>query len=566
MGLFVLIFLIATLGLPGGILYLIIEILLSYSNDKATKEKIKKAMPVFQDRQTDKTSPSFPDLQRTVGGKMSGSADKAGTSPSEGSADGRAASAGSGTPSYTYTSNGTAVSGSTVKSGAEAQAGAAKGTFRTGEKYARQVRKPKRSILTTAAAAGLFTVSGISLWTVLVDVFYGISQGSLDLISYADQIPSLLISIICLIAGIWLTYSKKRKYDRQNRYIAIINQGYGMIPIDNICYLFPEKYDTCVQELQEMINSGILPGAYIDYGRHLLVIDPNNSSMEPVIQQSRGAAGSGSSSERGASEAPAKKQGSRKKKISEQKIDFLSLERLSKRVKDEDIKMKLIRISSTLKTIGLKVEEDPEIRKAAGVDTFMDMYLPKTIRLVEDYEEVSAISGVPHNEELKKSVLETLDAIDDATMTLWKDIIHSDVIDISAELEALQTKLTLDGYKKSDLEPESMPSGFTFNDMDISEERPAAEGRAQAGGKAEKLREAMISAEIKSEEAAAEMEARRKEAEEAEARKKAEEAAREAEDDAVRSAKEAEDKDAAMEADLFAKLRAQQQKEKELLK
>ena len=550
MGLFVFVFLIATLGFPAGILYLIVEMLLNYSKDKATQEKIRKVMPTFQENQTNKTSPSFPDLQKTVGGKMSGSSTQGTTGTASAGQAGKTVSSSGAKPSYTYTSNGTYVNtaGSTSQNRTAAKA----------EPYARRVKKPRKSFVTTAVTVGLFGVSGITLLAVLTDVFSGISQGTLDLISYADQIPLLLVSIVCLIAAIWLTYSKKRKYDRENRYIAIINQGYGVIPIDNICYLFPEKYDTCVQELQEMINKGTLPDAYIDYGRRLLVIDPHNSSIEPVIQQNHDAAANGYAGSGADGTASAKTRKKGKKKISEQKIDFLSLERLSKQVKDEDIKMKLVRISTTLKMIGQKADEDPEIRKDAGVDTFMEMYLPKTIRLVEDYEEVNSIAGIPQNNELKESILDTLDAIDDASMTLWQDIIHSDVIDISAELDALQTKLILDGYKKSELEPDIAPSEFTFDNMDISEERPAVPaGQVQKSSTEDKARQAVIDAELKAEQAEAERKAREAEAERA---------AKQAEDDALRSAKEAEDKDAAMEADLFAKLRAEQQKEKELLK
>ncbi len=501
MSLFIFILIIAVCGFPTGLLYLIVEMLLNYSKNKEAQEKIKKTIPRFQDGWTDKASPSFPELQKTVGGKMSGSSQQSQTGTTAKSAQGQTTASTKSNPSYTYTYNNSGVSGSTSNK-----------TYKKAEPYARYARHPRKSFLTTAAAFGLFGLSGLTLMGVLTDVFSGISHGTLDPVSYADNIPMLLFSIFCLILGIWLTYTKKRKYDRENRYIAIINQGYGMIPIDNICDLFPEKYDKCVQELQEMINSGTLPGAYIDYSRRLLVLDPNNSSIEPVINQNhdaaRGQSGAGN-------EASGKSRSKGKKKISEQKIDFLSLERLSKQVKDEDIKMKLVRISTTLKMIGQKADEDPEIRKAAGVDTFMDMYIPKTIKLVEDYEEVNSIAGMPQDNELKQNIMDTLDAIDDAAMTLWKDILHSDMIDISSELDALQTKLILDGYKKSELEPDTVPSEFTFDNMDISEEQHAAQ---------------------------------------------------EAENEAERAAQEAEDKDAAMEADLFAKLRAQQEKEKELLK
>ena len=407
-----LIFLFIMLGIPTGMIMLIAEILISYSRNKATREKLENLIP----RRDTSHDTSFPDLQNTIGGKRQDKQYEY---------------------EYKYSESGSTVS----QSGSSKQQGKSE-TMHVPEAYARPVSRSRK---VSGAAVACFVVSGATFFTAASDIFGSIAEyGFGNVAEFAGSVPLLLVSIACLIAGLWLVISKQRKLDKENRYIAIINQGYGMIPIDNICYLYPKKYDDCVQELQEMINKGTLPGAYIDYGRRLLVIDPNNSSIEPVIAP-QGRVGS----------PKAESENKQVKKPSQEKIDFLSLERLSKEVTDEDIKLKLIRISSTLKTIGQKAEEDPEIKKAAGVDTFMDMYLPKTISLVRQYEQVNREAALPEDNELKNNILETLDAIDAAAMTLWKDIIHSDMIDISAELDALQTKLVMDGYSESELSAEN---------------------------------------------------------------------------------------------------------------
>ena len=416
-----LIFLFIMLGIPTGMIMLIAEILISYSRNKETREKLENLIPK---RDTSRDT-SFPDLQNTIGGKR------------QDVKEGKQYDY-----EYTYSESGKTVS----QSGSTAAKTGKKESkpFKVPEAYARPVRHSRR---VSGAAVACFVVSGATFFTAASDVFGSIAEyGFSNVTEFAGSIPMLLISIACLIAGLWLVISKQRKMDKENRYIAIINQGYGMIPIDNISYLYPKKYDDCVQELQEMINKGTLPDAYIDYGRRLLVIDPNNSSVEPLIAPQGKV---GSPSEPAAAGAHTAKRAA--KKTGQEKIDFLSLERLSKEVTDEDIKLKLIRISTTLKTIGQKAEEDPEIKKAAGVDTFMDMYLPKTINLVRQYEQVNREAKLPDDNELKNNILETLDAIDTAALTLWKDIIHSDMIDISAELDALQTKLIMDGYSESEL-------------------------------------------------------------------------------------------------------------------
>lgn len=442
------------LGFPAGFLMLIVELLINYSRNKEAKAKLENLIP----KRDTSRDVSFPDLQNSIGGKR-----KDGTSVYD--AEGQYKY------DYTYTSNGSQVNtGSSTQTKQKSSASTAEQknwNVNKAEPYARPVRKRDRG--SKAASIALFTVSGLTFFTVLSEFFdivamHGFSHAT----EFAGLVPMLLVSIACLIAGLWIVISKQRKRDKDNRYIAIINQGYGMIPIDNISYLFPKKYDECVQDLQEMINNGTLQGAYIDYGRRLLVIDPMNSSIEPLISQ----AGVSEQNQTGQ-----KKEAGAKKSSAPQKIDFLSLERLSKTVKDEDIKMRLVRISSTLKTIGQKAEEDPEIKKAAGVDTFIEMYIPKTISLVEQYEQVDAAVELPETNELKANILETLDAIDNAAMTLWKDIIHSDMIDISSELDALQAKLVMDGYSESDFH-QSVQSGhqemdkFDFSDMDVSKSEP----------------------------------------------------------------------------------------------
>ena len=455
-----LIILLIMFGIPTGVVMLIAEILINYSRSKEARAKLENLIPK---RDTSKDV-SFPDLQHTVGGKRQDTANASGQQFE-----------------YKYTSNGTPVQGSTVS-----QAGSTnnvntqsqKWKVNSAEPYARAMR---RSRSMTAAAAACFGVSGLTFLTAVSNITEGIAlYGLSDLARYADNIPMLLISIACLIAGLWIVISKHRKIDKANRYIAIINQGYGMIPIDNIAYLYPKKYDQVVQDLQEMINKGDLPGAYIDYGRRLLVIDPKNSSVEPLIAKTGDAAAATQTGTK--SSAPGK---SKARKSEADHVDFLSLERLSKKVKDEDIKIKLIRISGTLKQIGQKAEEDPSIRKDAGVDTFMEMYLPKTIRLVEEYEAVDSAADLPDDNELKNNILDTLDAIDSAAMSLWQNIIHSDMTDISAELDALQTKLVMDGYSESDFKKDSTGAAksstaaggekFDMSDMDPSQGKVAGQ-------------------------------------------------------------------------------------------
>ena len=406
-------------GIPSGIIMLIAEILINYSRDKETKAKLENLIP----KRDTSHDTSFPDLQNTIGGKRQDIPEKEKKEYT-----------------YTYTTNGAPVSGSTKD-----KTSAKTWKVNKAEPYARPTKRSRKN---QGAAIACFVISGLTFYTAASEIFEGIAEHGLEHITeFAGSVPMLLLSIACLIAGLWLVISKQRKIDKENRYIAIINQGYGMIPIDNISYLFPKKYDDCVKDLQELINKGVLPDAYIDYGRRLLVIDPNSTSVEPVIAPGKADAGDAVSIDTSKSSVKAN---SRQKKSEADHVDFMSLERLSKKVTDEDIKMKLIRISGTLKTIGQKAEEDPSIRTAAGVDTFMDMYLPKTIRLVEEYEEVNKAANLPEDNELKTNILDTLDAIDNASMTLWKDIIHSDMIDISAELDALQTKLVMDGYSESD--------------------------------------------------------------------------------------------------------------------
>lgn len=451
---FTLIALFIMFGIPTGVIMLLAEILINYSRSKETRAKLENLIPK---RDTSKDV-SFPDLQHTIGGKRQDAANAEGKQYE-----------------YTYTSNGTPVSGSTVSqqgSTGSINGQNAKWNVNKAEPYARVIKKRRAG---TVAAAALFAGSGLFFLSAVIDISEGIAlYGLTDPARYADNIPSLLISVVCLIAGLWIVISKNRKADKENRYIAIINQGYGMIPIDNIAYLYPKKYDQVVQDLQEMINKGMLPDAYIDYGRRLLVIDPKSSSVEPLIQGAEPAAAAGQV--QSASKPSAK---NKARKSEADKVDFMSLERLSKKVKDEDIKLKLIRISGTLKQIGQKADEDPSIRKDAGVDTFMEMYLPKTIRLVEEYEAVDMAADLPEQNELKNNILDTLDAIDSAAMSLWQDIIHSDMIDISTELNALQTKLVMDGYSESDFRKDgtgsaksSTASGseqFDMSDMDPSQ-------------------------------------------------------------------------------------------------
>lgn len=100
-----------------------------------------------------------------------------------------------------------------------------------------------------------------------------------------DTRTAVFGSIFYLVSGILLIYLAKRTKDSGERHKRLINIIINQQErtIENIASQVVLSYDATVKELQKMIDKGVFNGAYIDYGKHEIVI-PTKAEEVPINQ------------------------------------------------------------------------------------------------------------------------------------------------------------------------------------------------------------------------------------------------------------------------------------------
>ena len=77
-----------------------------------------------------------------------------------------------------------------------------------------------------------------------------------------------------------------------------------------------------------------------------------------------------------------------------------------------------------------------------NVDKFETLYIPKTIDIIERHQSLSASGG----NSTRGEVISVLDSLTTGIINLLAEMTSHEQIDLSSEIDALKTMLSLDGY------------------------------------------------------------------------------------------------------------------------
>lgn len=110
----------------------------------------------------------------------------------------------------------------------------------------------------------------------------------------------------------------------------------------------------------------------------------------------------------------------------------------------EAVSNQLYAIEEVVESIFEQVKRKPE--KMADLRKFMQYYLPMTIKVVRSYRDFEN-ENIPSAqlEESKKEIEETLDKVYDAFIRLREKLFTEDVLDVSTDLDVLETMMSQEG-------------------------------------------------------------------------------------------------------------------------
>lgn len=295
---------------------------------------------------------------------------------------------------------------------------------------------------------------GKSGWTVTALVF-GIlfAMAALaDSNTSAEIIEYFSLSGICLATSLGLKLSLGGKAKRIRAYESRVNMN-GNTSIDELASYVGRKPDKVADDLQKMIVDGFFPEAYVDINNRLLVMTRNG---EPIESPEKTAAAN----------KVARRKAAREKGVVPETIDDLIT-----MTDDSQIKTKLKELRTITRKIDQRVEERPDLTNQ--VKEFREKFYPEVVRLTDEYNEKIAnldsgsgrepdadkleINANPNYlqeqaREIKEQLIKLIDSVTEASENLLEKLHEDDIMDITTDIQMLQTTLASKGLLDSDFD------------------------------------------------------------------------------------------------------------------
>ena len=247
-----------------------------------------------------------------------------------------------------------------------------------------------------------------SVMTIVDELAYFISLGSF----LESTIP--LVLFFLLGAVLFSIGTKRRgKLKKFRKYLTMIgNQKSVYIPA--LAGVLGKKPRQITEDLEEMLDREFFPCGYIDAGRQTLVLE-ETSFTAPVEEEP------------------------------EATDDTLRrIRAINDTIAHPEISAKIDRIEELTGKILKLLEEKPE--KAGELRSFMNYYLPQTLKILENYAKLEAQGIQSGNiQEAKQKIEGMMDKLVEGYENQLDRLFANDVLDISADLKVMEQMMEKDG-------------------------------------------------------------------------------------------------------------------------
>ncbi|MDO4547502.1 MAG: 5-bromo-4-chloroindolyl phosphate hydrolysis family protein [Clostridia bacterium] len=283
--------------------------------------------------------------------------------------------------------------------------------------------------------------------------------------------PPVGVFLLLLRIGKSAKNIEKRRRKRQeklaDRYLAVIG-GSVTMSIMSIASAMGVDYDTACKDMQSFMYEGLFPRtSYLDLGKGLFVLDRRYAPDEepvrqekPYRQQQWYSEDKPSFQQKPSSESakaqPAKQEKavSEEARLSEEEAEYLEklrqIRAVNDAIDDEKVSAQIDHIERITGNIFELVVEQPQ--KKDSIHTFMNYYLPTTLKLLTAYSrlEKQKVSG-ENIDASKKNIEKLLDQLVWAFERQNDQMFAKDAIDISSDVKVMETMMAKDGLSEGKL-------------------------------------------------------------------------------------------------------------------
>ena len=200
-------------------------------------------------------------------------------------------------------------------------------------------------------------------------------------ISFVEGLQGIAFPLILTLVGAYLIQNTKKNVAKWDKYDVLINQN-GNTSLSMVAGKMGLPIEQGRKDIQQMINEGFFRdeygnvGAYIHGEYDILVMMRDGQPKEPVektVKEQKAAAKA--EAEAAAAEA------ANKERRKDEYADAIG--KAAAEVSDPDVADSLRSIESSVRKINRKIERRPELKESDSVRQLREIYLPKTMELVD---------------------------------------------------------------------------------------------------------------------------------------------------------------------------------------
>ncbi|MBQ9991455.1 MAG: 5-bromo-4-chloroindolyl phosphate hydrolysis family protein [Lachnospiraceae bacterium] len=257
-------------------------------------------------------------------------------------------------------------------------------------------------------------------------------------------LSKMIVHGILLVAGIIQVRQGREGLNRLERYFRYMRvfEGRPYASIEELASTVAKKPKTVMKDLEYMMDEGWFLEAHLDTKQNYFMLTNQAYQQFNEAEKSKRLREKEEQEKQARENDPAAKELDR---ILEEGKEYIrEIRRLNDEIAGEEVSNKLYAIEDVVGSIFEQVKRKPE--KMTDIRKFMQYYLPMTVKVVRTYRDFEN-ENLPSAqlEESKKEIEETLDKVQAAFVKLREKLFAEDVLDVSTDLDVLETMMSQEG-------------------------------------------------------------------------------------------------------------------------
>ena len=276
---------------------------------------------------------------------------------------------------------------------------------------------------------------GLTIWGIVLAVVFGIALTGFPAVAMGSGFLNALAVMSPVIgffggglAMIWAGTQRTKKSKRFRKYLALIGRRES-ISITTLAQAMPVSVHRACDDLQDMLDSGVLEKGYLDMSTGRLILSDEGLQEE-------------------APPAPEPEEESEKEEDTLDMTDddavLSAIRQLNDDIDDEMMSQKIDRIGEITGKIFAYQKQNPN--RAGQLRSFLSYYLPTTLKILKAYARMEEQGVEGENIRSAKERIEgMMDKVVEGFEKQLDRLFQDDAMDIATDVQVLERMLEKDG-------------------------------------------------------------------------------------------------------------------------